>query len=581
LSSLTDFLSELRRRKVVKVLVVYTLVAIGVIEAADLMLPRLGLPDWSVTLVVALAVLGLPLALVLSWVFDVTADGVVRTSASASSTSGAGRTDGRAGALGLGSSDEPSNTTSEALRGFASTSLAVLPFENLSDDRDNEFFALGIVDDLVVQLAQIHSLHVAARPALSPSALRGLGVKEIARSFEVGSVLQGSVRRAGGRVRVAAQLVDADSNKHLWAETYDRELDDVFAVQSDIAQRIAEALGAELAHDEIEYLDRVPTRNMEAYDLFLRGKQDLYRESAMDIARGMDRLRHAIDLDPEFAAVHAAMGLGYAFSPWFAGASGLVAFPEARRATERAIQLDERQALAWVVEAAVKYLYEWDWRGAELDFERAIQLDANLIEQHMFRGHFYGLMRRFSEALAVYEAIQTVDQLGVQRMHGVILVIADRAEEALVLLDELVRSDPTVFEHHSIRALALAKLGRYDEAAESNALAAQLSGGHPLYLATQALDLQRAGRPADARRVGEQAQQALEAIPNHEARCILAIGDGDLESAAAAAEAAADARSPMVLWFRSWPGCEPLWDHPRFEALVQRIWPDEFEQQGG
>jgi tetratricopeptide (TPR) repeat protein len=190
-------------------------------------------------------------------------------------------------------------------------------------------------------------------------------------------------------------------------------------------------------------------------------------------------------------------------------------------------------------------------------------------------------MRRFSEALAVYEAIQTVDQLGVQRMHGVILVIADRAEEALVLLDELVRSDPTVFEHHSIRALALAKLGRYDEAAESNALAAQLSGGHPLYLATQALDLQRAGRPADARRVGEQAQQALEAISNHEARCILAIGDGDLESAAAAAEAAADARSPMVLWFRSWPGCEPLWDHPRFEALVRRIWPDEFEQQGG
>jgi tetratricopeptide (TPR) repeat protein len=165
-------------------------------------------------------------------------------------------------------------------------------------------------------------------------------------------------------------------------------------------------------------------------------------------------------------------------------------------------------------------------------------------------------------------------------MHGLILALADRAEEGLVILDELVRSDPTVFEHHGIRALVLAKLGRYDEAAKSNALAAQLSEGHPFYLANQVLDLQRAGRPEEARGVREQALQALEAIPSHEARCFLAIADGDLESAVASTEAAADERSPMVLWFRSWSGCEPLWEHPRFEALVRRIWPDEFEQRG-
>ncbi len=561
MDSLPAFWAELKRRRVVRVAVVYMVTAAGVGGAADAFLPGLGAPDWILRVVLALLVLGLPVAVGLAWAFDVTPKGVQRADP-----------EGLRGAdTGVKAPAKPARSAVS----FDQSRLAVLPFENLSVEPDNEFFAMGLIDDLVVHLAQIDSLQIAARPSLNASALRDLEIGEIARSFEVGSVLRGSVRRAGGRVRVVAHLIDAGSNEHLWSETYDRELEDIFAVQSDIARQIAGVLGAQLGSDEVAYLDRIPTRNMEAYDLFLRARQDLWQEGAADIARGTARLERAIELDPSFAAAHAAIGLAHVIAPYFTGAPGRVAFPEGRRAAECALAIDERQSLAWIVEAVVKYLYDWDWPGAERDLDTARELDPDVPEQHLFRGHYYGLMRRFAESLAVYEAVRGVDQLGLQRMHALILVLAGRPAEALPILDELLRTHPTVFEHHGVLAAAHSSLGRHDEAAASYATAARLADDYPFYLAMQAVELQKAGRSPDAESVKSQTRDALTSIPSHEARAVLAIADSNLNLAAAEAEAAAEARSPVVLWLRSYPGCEPLRDHPRFVDLVHRIWPQE------
>ncbi|NGP54122.1 hypothetical protein [Thioalkalivibrio sp. XN8] len=344
-----SLIAELKRRKVVRVAVVYAATAFAVLQGADIMLPRMGVPDWGMNLVVALTVLGFPIALVLAWALELTPEGlrVTPTAAPEASADSAStpallgkRTLAVAAGLlllgiGLGAgwflrppvppADPPSDPPAVAERAAPARAtvpqaenaaatenqpvpelaaeplargVAVLPFENLSEDPANAFFAGGVHEEVLTSLSLIADLRVISRTSMLRIAESQLDVPAMAQRLGVSHVLEGSVRRAGNRVRVTVQLIDAARDEHLWAENYDRELDDIFAIQSDIARAIAEQLRIELSPREAEALAERPTENSQAHDLYLR---------ALDRRRGFDDwraqialLEQALVLDPDF-----------------------------------------------------------------------------------------------------------------------------------------------------------------------------------------------------------------------------------------------------------------------------------------
>jgi TolB-like protein/tetratricopeptide (TPR) repeat protein len=581
--SARTFWSELKRRHVIKVALAYAAVAFAVGQVADTFLPRLGLADTTVTFVVALLVLGFPVALVLAWAYDLTPTGVVRTSDEEARPS-------TAVAMPSAPLPDPSRPTTGAApaRGEGGrkseaspppTSLVVLPFENLSGDRGTTSFSDGVMEDVLANLCKVRDLHIISRTSAMTYRGTRKSVREIAGELHVGSVLEATVRRADNRVRVVVQLIDAVADRHLWSETYDRDLRDIFSVQSDIAEHIAVALKARLEPDQLARIRRAPTTNLQAYDLLVQGRQLTWRLTGAEHQAGVERLERAIELDPEFALAHAYLAYARAIAPYYAGAPALVAFPEARRAAERALALDEGLSAAWAARAIVRYHHDWDWQGALADLERAASLDPSDADAHHWRGHALSLMRRFDDAVAAHRRSLSLDPHSSLRCQhlGICLFLAGRHAEGFDVLRGAVARDPTFFELHFTLGVCLLHVGQTEDAIATLARAAELSHAHPWANAFYALALHLGSRDVEARRITAAIRDCLEpeGRPGHvgpSALAIAALADGDVESAVVQLENAADRRAPSVLFVRSIVPHPALLRHPRFQSLERRIW---------
>jgi len=336
-----SFFSELKRRKVVRVAVVYAATAFAVLQVADIMLPQMGVPEWGLSLVVALIVLGFPIALVLGWALELTPEGIKRTEARPAENSKAAtpallgkRTVLVAGlllVLGVGLSagwllkpgapeqEAAGAATPETAYGSVEVAAAgpargvgVLPFTNLSPDPDNAFFASGVHEEVLTRLALIPELRVISRTSMEKIAGDGLEVSEIGRRLGVSHVLEGSVRRSGDRVRVTVQLIEAASDRHIWAENFDRTLDDTFTIQSDIALAIAAQLEASLNPELRASIEARPTDNPAAYDLYLRAREESRVWRGAEGFRSMiELLEPAVELDPDFLAARGLLVHAY------------------------------------------------------------------------------------------------------------------------------------------------------------------------------------------------------------------------------------------------------------------------------
>src|SRR5438445_1157653 len=268
---MTGFFEEVKRRKVYRVAVAYVIAAGGIIQLASAAFPAWELPNWSLRLVIVLLLIGFPIALILAWAFDITSQGIKTTPTTAAPGSHLRRNIIMLVATGI---------IISAAAGFfllpraaarkIDKSIAVLPFENLSDDKENAYFADGIQDDVLTNLSKIGDLKVISRTSVMPYRGHTSNIREIAKTLGVSSVLEGSVRREGNRVRVNVQLINANNDEHLWANNYDRDLTDVFAIQTDLAREIAGALQAKLSPTEKAQMERKPTENGEAYLAFLQ-----------------------------------------------------------------------------------------------------------------------------------------------------------------------------------------------------------------------------------------------------------------------------------------------------------------------
>src|SRR5437762_3239245 len=308
---MTGFFEELQRRKVYRVAAAYIIAAGFIIQIGSAVFPAWELPNWTLRLVVVLLLAGFPVALILAWAYDVTPQGIQATPAAP----GAHRRRNIIALIAIG-------LAISAVAGFflfprasgrsVEKSIAVLPFQSLSDEKENAYFADGMQDDILTNLSKIGDLKVISR--VSVMSYRGDGARnarEIGKALGVGTLLEGSVRRAGNRVRVNVQLINANNDEHIWAEDYDRDLTDVFAIQTDLAQKIASALQAKLSPNEKARLDRRPTQNPDAYLLLVQAhdyanRTDMFRDTSL---KAEQLFEQAINLDPNFAAAHAGLSM--------------------------------------------------------------------------------------------------------------------------------------------------------------------------------------------------------------------------------------------------------------------------------
>ena len=375
--------------------------------------------------------------------------------------------------------------------------VAVLPFRNFSADPENEFFTDGITEDVIANLSKVRSLKVISRTSVMAFKSRELSLGEIGKTLGAGAILEGSVRRAGNRVRIVAQLVDARTDENLWAETYDRELTDIFAIQTDVALQIAGALRAELSLDERNRLEKTPVRNVRAYQLYLQGRYAYFQWTDESYAQALALLEQAIAEDPELALAHVSLALIYSELGAGQGAGLIeptVAYGKAKAYVKKALELDPELGDAHGVSATLRFMCDYDWPGAEAEFRLALKLSPGSADIYDRYGWFCSALERYDESIRLVKRAQELDPLAHRTDLANELLRAGRYQEALELATAAVVLDPRLTRGHALSGWAHMMLGHHDEGVAALERAVALSPESTLYQAQLGQALAMAGR---------------------------------------------------------------------------------------
>jgi adenylate cyclase len=575
------FVSELKRRRVVRVAVIYIVAAFGALQGADVLVPALYLPDRTMTLLVILAIAGLPLALAAAWVFDLAPGGIERTPALPDPSSpGAPEPEDAVGPHGEGppgpgngvGQGAPGAVLPAAATSTAGPTVAVLPFLNMSPHAENEYFADGITEDVIAQLSKIHALTVISRTSVMPFKKREPSLQEISAALGATTLLDGSVRRVGDRVRIVAQLVDARTDRHLWAETYDRELTDIFAIQSDVALHIAAALEAKLSPDERTRIRKKPTSSLQAYQLYLHGRHDFIRFTPDGLKRAIEYFERAVARDPAYALAYATIAMAYAELAESGAMPPDEARPRATQAASEALRIDPALGEAHCAMAYLMSLWEFDWEGAEAAFRRAIDLTPNNADAHDLYGRMCAAIGRFDDALALARRAQELDPLAHRLDVATILLRAGRYHEAEVEAARAVELDPDQDRARATKGWALLKQDRVDEGLAEIERAVEVAPGNAQWLAQLGQARAMAGRIDGAREILHELEARAASgfvAPYHLA--FVHTGLGDHERAIDLLERAFDERAGSIYGIKGSFLFAPLRSHPRFQALLARM----------
>lgn len=499
--SLRALLREAKRRKVLRAVVGYTVVALAVIAAASDLFPALRLPEWSVTLVAALAIAGLPMVVVLAWTLDWTPEGLRREQGPATRV-----------VKDPGHATRPAEAPAEELiEEQERKGIAVLPFANLSPDPDNGFFADGITEDVITQLSKIAGLRVISRTSVLRYRDSQEDSRTIGETLGVTTLLEGSVRREGNRIRLVVQLIDAAHDEHLWAETYDRDLTDVFAIQSDLALGVADSLRTRLTRTERARVSSRPTTDTEAYTLYLRGRQGLNARTGESLESAREFFEAALEHDPHYAAPHAALAELYALLGMGFGQAPAQSLQKARSAAARAIELDPElaeahAALGWV------QIHDWDWWGSEASLRRAVELNPSYAQAHEWYGYLCAATRRYPEALQAFRRALDLDPLSplIQTEVGWPYGYMGRWDDAVAEYEKALELDPDFAMAHMDLAWVPLLKGDYEEAIRLLRKAEELDPVSPYITGYLARAYAGAGKAEEAREILERLENAAE-----------------------------------------------------------------------
>jgi TolB-like protein/Flp pilus assembly protein TadD len=453
-------------------------------------------------------------------------------------------------------------------------SIAVLPLANLSRDPEQEYFADGLTESLITELSKIGALKVISRTSVMRYKKPNKPMPQIARELGVDGLIEGSVLGEGDQVRITVQLIEGKSDHHLWAESYQREMRGVLALQSEIARDISREIRAKLSAEERARLTNTRSVDPQAHRLYLLGRYYWNKRSANGISAAIDYFQKAIAQDSAYAPAYAGLADCYAVLPTHSSAHPSDVFPKAIAAATKALEIDETLAAPHAALAYTKDVYEWDWSGAEREYKRALELnpnDANAAHWHALHLAYVG---RLDEAITEITRAQELDPLSlvIATNHGMLLYFTRREDEAVTQLSNVLKMDPTFVLAHSTLGAIYDNQERYDEAIAQRKKAVELSKGVAFYaLAGLGKAYARAGKRAEAEKIVEQLKQqsTREYVhPSHFAFIYLGLGEKDL---AFTYLEQAYAEHSFFYVLKSDPAFDPLRSDPRFQDLLRRM----------
>jgi TolB-like protein/tetratricopeptide (TPR) repeat protein len=455
-----------------------------------------------------------------------------------------------------------------------SRAIAVLPFVNASPDPDNEYFSDGMTDELITALTKVEGLHVASRTSVFALKNQHEDVRTIGSRLNVSAVLEGTVRKAGNRLRITVQLSSASDGRTLWSERYDREMADVFAIQDEIAQTIVRTLRTTLLGDIGNPTPVRYTENVKAYSLYLKGRFWWNRRTQADIAEGLRYFEQAIAEDPEYALAYSGLADSYALDLDYRGVPVVEGMERAKAMARKAIALDETLAEAHTSLGWVTFIFDWDWPAAEREFSRAIQLNPRYPTARQWHAWLLVAMGRFDEALAEGRAAIDLDpaSVSIRRSMGWLHYYARQYEPALDNLRRALAMDPTAEETHRMLGLVYLQQGLYDDARASFKEAVASSNYDVMALAGLGHVAARRGRLDETRAIlNDFYERSKTTYVSPVALCGLHVALGEADDAFGWLEQAYRERRGWLAYLKIEPILDGLRNDPRFPRLVERM----------
>ena len=537
------FFAELKRRKVYSVAIAYVVAGWALAQGIAQVLPVFDIPNWVVRLLVVLIVLGFPVALTLSWFFDFTRYGIVRTPDRAPQP--------RIDAVDPSISQE--------------RSIAVLPFKDLSAGPERDYLGEGIAEEILTALSKVDNLRVAARRSSFWFKDRDAELSEVASKLNVEHVVEGSIRRDGNRIRVTAELTECCQGFTLWSETFEREFQGIFALQDEITCAIVDALKLKL--ELAPATARAPS--MEAYDLYLRGLFLSDKSSEEALRKSLEFFERALDKDPRFARAWTSIAKSWL---WLADAyvEPLEAYSKVREAAVNAINIDDSEAEAHVYLAETKRILDWDLRGAEAEYVRAFEIDSNSTTSNYFIAAFYAAIGEREKALTYLRRTAKIDptSLWVSNFACEIYRYFGLTDEAMAAGERSLQLDPTFAYSEPLMAALYREMGRFDDAIGLYKKSQDLSGRVPFGLA---ITYAKMNRREEAKEILKAACASRGSYTPGDAIAHVHVVLEEYEDAMRELARAYDEHSSSLHFIGIAPEFAPLRSDKRFVSIVKEI----------
>jgi len=452
--------------------------------------------------------------------------------------------------------------------------IAVLPFTNISRDPEDEYFADGITEEIISSVSRTKDLRVIARTSVMQYKGSSKAIADIGRELNVGSILEGSVRKAGDKIRISVQFIETSDEEPRWSQVYDRDIIDVFAIQSEIARKVAEALREHVLGGIPKHAEDKATNSTEAYTNYLRGRQFWNKRTEKDLKKAIGFFEIALNVDEKFAQAYTGLADSYAALALLEFMAPNEAYPKAREAISKALALDANLAAAHTSLGLIRFQYDWDWQGAEQELQVALDINPSYAPAHHFFADYLKAMGRFDEAIIEIEKARELDPLSLAINTGVghVLYLSRQYDKAIEEYKRAVELDPNFMATHVWFGRPYLEKGLFAEAIAELETAVRLSGESTLALSMLGHGLASAGQEEDALQILEKLKKRAEKeyVPSYWI-AVIYNGFKDKEQTMAWLWKAFEERSSWLVWSKVEPRFDWLREEPEFKSLMEAM----------
>jgi TolB-like protein len=456
---------------------------------------------------------------------------------------------------------------------IVTSSVAVLPFSNMSNDTEQQYFCDGMAEDIINDLAHLEDLQVVARTSSFAFKDKNLDIREIGKKLGVHSIVEGSVRKAGNRLRITAQLINIADGYHLWSERYDRELEDVFAIQEEISNSIVNALKIELTGEADAPLVKRSTNNLEAYDLYLKGRYFWNTRQSGGMEKAKQHFEKAVEIDSTYALAYAGLADYYNIMGWYEYSPPMECYPKAKQAALNAIEIDDKLAEAHSALAFAKWTFDWDLEAAERGFKYALELNPNFSTAHMWYSNFLVMTGRTEEGLVEIENALTIDplSLSIKACSGGMFYLAGQYDRAIKQCINTLEMDPNFLLARHILTLIYEQQSNYKDAIEEGVKILK-DFYSPQHIASLAYAYARSAKIVEAKQLIDELLKLSkkEYVSGYHMASIY-MGLNKKERALEWLEKAVEERSTTLVFIMVDPIFESLHNNSRFNEILRKI----------